>query len=243
MMLDRLLQVFRPKKDRRRHPRIYDPPLKLSIGKQEYLTDDWSITGCRISSYLGDAALGSRIEGYQVDTPGRLKFFTAELVWRDPDNSAGFRFLQIENMYASTSSSWARYIFATIDKNIVHQPFTCPRCPRISLAWGIACWKGWKYSRCKRGIYVRLACIRRLHGNCCSGLVCLWQRSSWEVNLVRTLSAEQSPQGHPSYEFSHVSAGGYGCHHQDSCRRLRCATDIIGPVSDFLPICPGHRSA
>jgi len=105
MMFDSIFKFFRPKKDRRRQPRIYDNPLKLSIGKHQYLTDDWSITGCRIPNYLGDTAVNSRIEGYQTNTPGRLKFFAAELVWRGPDNSAGFRFVEIQDMFASTSSS------------------------------------------------------------------------------------------------------------------------------------------
>ena len=101
-MFNKLAKLFNLQKDQRRHPRIYDPPLKLSIGKQEYLTDDWSIAGCRVSGYLGDPAQDHHIEGFQKNTPGRLKHFVAEVVWRGPDNSAGLRFLKLENMFAST---------------------------------------------------------------------------------------------------------------------------------------------
>ena len=101
-MFDKLAKFFNLQKDQRRHPRIYDRPLKLSIARQEYLTDDWSIAGCRISGYSGDFAQDNHIEGFQINTPGRLKYFEAEVVWRGPDNSAGLRFLKIVNMFAST---------------------------------------------------------------------------------------------------------------------------------------------
>jgi len=104
-MFNKFTKLFNGQNDQRRHPRIYDHSLKLSIGKQEYLTDDWSIAGCRISGYTGDPAHDNHVEGYQLNTPGRLKFFVAEVVWRGENNSAGLHFLQIENMFASSGSN------------------------------------------------------------------------------------------------------------------------------------------
>lgn len=104
-MFNRFLRLLSLRKDRRGHPRIYDSPLKLTIAKKEYLTDDWSISGCRISDYSVDYAHDYRVEGYQLNTPGRLKYFIAEVVWRDSDNSVGLRFLKFDKLFSSTMAS------------------------------------------------------------------------------------------------------------------------------------------
>jgi len=104
-MFKNIAHLLNLQKDRRGHPRLYDPPLKLTIEKKEYLTDDWSMSGCRISNYLGDYSEDDHVEVYQLNPPGRLKYFSAEVVWRAPDNSVGLRFLKIEDLYSATGIS------------------------------------------------------------------------------------------------------------------------------------------
>jgi len=82
--------------DRRRHARIYDAPLAMTIDGERYQTTDWSLGGFRVHAYHAPVEVGLRLAG-TIDkgegiTPGN---FTAEVVRLTETGDIGLRFLEV----------------------------------------------------------------------------------------------------------------------------------------------------
>src|SRR3954470_3328730 len=83
--------------ERRLHPRLNDPVLKLKIEKRTYVALDWSLGGCRIATTAGEFKLKQKLEGH-VTLAGpnpQSGEFVAEVVRLTDKGEVGLRWLEL----------------------------------------------------------------------------------------------------------------------------------------------------